>query len=102
MSNESENGTVKRQGSDADFIRVWNGATSTREAADALGLKPNSARSRAAKLRKLLGHYEDGPNAGKPVVKKHPRPPPPGRKARTPEQIEELRRIAMESYGDGE
>ena len=89
---------MKKQVSDEDFIRVWNKATSTKEAADALNLKPNSARARAAKLRMLLGHRADGT----PLIKRHPRPAPPGRKARGPEQIEALRQIAEQTFGDGE
>jgi hypothetical protein len=94
----SNEGIMKKQVTDEDFIRVWNNATSTREAADALGLKANSARARAAKLRKLLGSRENG----MPLIKVHPRPTPPGRKARGPEQIEALKLIAEETFGNGE
>lgn len=94
----SNNGKMKKQVSDENFIRVWNSATSTKEAADALNLKPDSARVRAAKLRKLLGNRADG----MPLIKKHPRPAPPGRKARGPEQIKALRQIAEQTFGDGD
>ena len=94
----SNEGKMKKQVSDEDFIRVWNNATSTKEAADALGLKANSARARAAKLRKLLGSRADGT----PLIKRHPRPAPPGRKARGPEEIGALRQIAEQTFGSGE
>ena len=60
----------KTQVVDEDFIRTWNGASSVKEAAEAMALKPASARSRANNMRK------HGIN-----LVKHKRPPPPGRKS---------------------
>ena len=79
----------KSQVAHEDFIRTWNGSTSVKEAAEAMGLKPASARSRANSMRKY------GIN-----LVKHKRPPPPGRTAldADPEKLARLQAIANDTY----
>ena len=49
---ETPSPSQKKIVSNEQFIRAWNGAEYLSEAAEAMGIQPESARARAAKLRK--------------------------------------------------
>ncbi len=71
-----------------EFLIKWNSASSNREAADALGLEINSARTRANNLRNILG---------KDFVVKHPRKSGRVKLKDNESEIERLRAIARQS-----
>jgi len=86
---------TKKIVSNEEFIRAWNGAEYLSEAADAMGIQPESARARGAKLRKTFA--KAGVNL---ILKGHKRKPRSDRAglADNTAELARLAQIASDTY----
>jgi len=86
---------IKKIVSNEQFIRAWNGAEYLSEAAEAMGIQPESARARAAKLRKTFA--KAGVNLTLKVHKRKPRSDRAGL-ADNSAELARLAQIASDTY----
>jgi len=91
----SPNTPTKKIVSNEEFIRAWNGAEYLSEAAEAMGIQPESARARAAKLRKTFA--KAGVNL---TLRSHKRKPRSDRAglADNSAELARLAQIASDTY----
>ena len=87
--------STKKIVSNEQFIRAWNGAKYLSEAAEAMGLQPESVRARAAKLRKTFAKAEV--NLTLKVHKRKPRADRAGL-ADNSAELTRLAQIASDTY----
>tara|TARA_B100001564_G_scaffold354815_1_gene366038 strand:- start:637 stop:1143 length:507 start_codon:yes stop_codon:yes gene_type:complete len=93
---ETPSKSQKKIVSNEQFIRAWNGAEYLSEAAEAMGMKPESARARAAKLRKTFA--KAGVNLTLRIHKRKPRTDRAGL-ADDSVELARLAQIASDTYG---
>ena len=93
---ETPSTSQKKIVSNEQFIRAWNGAEYLSEAAEAMGIQPESARARAAKLRKTFA--KAGVNLTLRVHKRKPRSDRAGL-ADDSVELARLAQIASDTYG---